>query len=256
MKKNFFLLIFASLFFASFALSSAYYLPGIRETSYNIVQSVSDFFEPIIVVLFGQYAGIYLFEVLLIFILLVSLIFVLTAKVDFISSNKMVRWIVSIVIPLIGLRFIDYEWIYGIILQYQFFAIILASILPLVLYFFFVYGIAEDHDIIRKLLWALFVMVYFGLWSSDVSEANSNIFFWTMASGVVIILLDGVIWRRYAYIQKKKAGGFRVSVEVANINAEISRIQGMITAGHINQKDGQKIIKRLLADKDFVEKHL
>ena len=109
---------------ASFA--SAYYFPSVRESGDLIIRQLVDFFEPILNAVFGYNSSGYLFEALLIFILLVSLIFVLTEKVEFISGNKTIRWIVSLIIPIIGVRFIDYQWLMGIILQYQFFSIILA----------------------------------------------------------------------------------------------------------------------------------
>ena len=255
MKKNW--LIFS--FFVAFLLfvlnfASAYYLPSVRESGYLIIQSVTDFFEPILNILFGYNAGGFLFEALLIFILLVSLIYVLLKNVTFISDNPTVRWIVALVIPLIGVRFIDYSWLYGIILQYKFFNIILLSLLPFVLYFFFVYGIAEDHDIFRRILWALFVIVYFGLWTSGENEAASNIFFWTMAGGVIMILFDGVIWSRYRIMQEKKKQGFDKARTIYLYQQEIDKIHQTLANSSSDsvRREGYRRIKDLQKKIDMV----
>jgi hypothetical protein len=218
---------------------------------------VQGFFEPILVVLLGQYSYNYLFEILLIFILLASVIYIALGKVPLFKDQKSVRWILTIVIPLLGVRFIDYESLITILQSYQLLAIVITCVLPFIIYFYFIYNAAGDHGIIRKLGWALWIVVYLGLWSSSYSsDLNSMIYFWTFIAGILLILFDGMIWRRYSYIQLHNAGKLNKSLEVGKINMEIQNIQAMITRGAIDAKEGQKFIKRLMDDKEFIEKNL
>lgn len=259
MKKSIFVilsgLVIASLFLQ---LTSAYYLPSVRGFSQNIIDSWVDFGSPILNALFGGFGwtGFYLFERLLLFILLISVIYLSLGKVPLFEEQRTIRWVVAIIIPLIGIRFIDYAWLTSIFEQYKALAIIIMAVFPFITYFLFLYNVAGDHGIIRKMGWLIFIGIYLGLWSGATSEGSSAIYFWTVVAAVVCLLGDNIIDRRYRALQRGKSDQQWKDREVGRINQEIATINQQIVNNHISQRAGRELIKKLVADKEYLLRHV
>src|SRR3989344_5673304 len=129
--------IFVMLFVSSFV--SAYYFPSARTFTQDIIDTYVGVFEPILQALFGGFGwnGLYLFERFLLFILLLSLIYVILGNVEMFKKNTFVRWITAVIVPLIGIRFINFEWLTAVLLSYQVFAIAVTTAIPLLIFFLF-----------------------------------------------------------------------------------------------------------------------
>lgn len=231
MKKS---TLLSALAFLIFGLSmgnvSAYYAPSVRGVVEDIINSWIDIGEPILEALFGGFgwSSLYMFERLLLFLLLVSIIWVSIGKIDLFNNNKVVRWIISLVVPLIGIRFIDYEWLTSLLYQYELLAIVLTSVLPFIIYFFFLYNISGDHGVLRKIGWAAFMAVYAGLWSSAQSEINSSVYFWTMVASAVCLFGDNLINRRLRALTAMKQNRYFVNDEVTRINQRVYELNQSI----------------------------
>lgn len=255
MKKgaSVFVLLLGIVFFSGFA--SAYgYFPSVRQGMESVVTSLTDIFEPILSGLFaGQgWTGTLLFERALIFILLIAIIYIVLGKISIFEQHKAVRWIVAVIVPLIGMRFMDYSSLVEIINQYMLLAVIFTAVIPFVLYFYFLYEIAGDHGIIRKLGWLVFVGIYIGLWSTSDAASKGGVYFWTFIAALVCLFGDTFIYRRFRYIQLLKHDAGNKALELAKINKEIQDTNNLIRSGALNRIDGEKHISELLKLKKWL----
>lgn len=245
MKKSVFVALFL-VFLLSMNFVSAAFLPSVRYVSQDLVYTVTDFFEPILYALFGGFATAYIFETLLLFLIILCLVYLALGKVPLFEKQDTVRWILTIVVPLLSVRFFDYEWLITVFNTYKMLGIILSSILPFIIYFYFLYSVAGDHGIIRKLGWALWIAVYIGLWSASyVSEYTSMVYFWTFIVGVVCLLGDNMINRRMRWMQQIKKDETFKERQISTFRQQIHDINLQIAAGTMAPKFGREQIKEL-----------
>lgn len=239
--------------------ASAYYFPQFRDMTESFLQSMVDLFQPFLQAVLGGYewGPDLLFERLLLFVLLVAIIFLILGNVPiFEDQGKRIRWLVAIIVPLIGIRFLDYAWLVTIITQYQVLTIVLTSIIPFILYFFFLYSAAGEYPGVRKIGWILFIVVYFGLWSTVNYEANSSVYFWTMVVALVFLTFDSTIYGYYEKQKMKAAGNINKWQHIANIRRDIDEIAKSISQGHIPSKDGERLIKKKQKQLKWITKHM
>ena len=223
----FFVVMVSSLLFIQ--LTSAYYFPSARSFTQDIVDTYVGVFEPILQALFGGFgwSGLYLFERFLLFILLMSLIFVILGNGRFpmFEKNSIVRWIVAIVVPLIGIRFVNFEWLTALLLSYQAFAIALTTAVPLIVFLFFVHGIGKEYPHMRKVLWVLFIGIYIGLWSTTTTSGASAAYFWTFVAAVLFLLFDTKIEEQLYKYEQRKANKYWKLDAVANLRHDITMLR-------------------------------
>lgn len=248
-------LIFAFAGMLSLPFVSAYgYFPDLRYLSQSMINSWTDFLQPFIQVLFGGYGGYdyMLFEKLLIFLLLASVIYLVLGKMDLFSKQKAVRWIVTVIVPLLGVRFLDFAWVNTIITEYQVLAIALTAILPFIIYFFFLFNVAGDHAAIRKIGWVFFLIVYIGLWATAQTDSNSGIYFWTAIVSFLFLLFDGTIYKYYYKQRIKDAKNLQRDEFIARLKRELQDI--MNTKG-LDDATRDRLIRKKQKDIEYYYKN-
>lgn len=241
--------IFISVLFLTinFVSAASFYFPSVRSVSESVVEAWVNFLGPFLEALFGGFGwtGMYLFEKLLLFIMLVAIIYVAVGKVEIFREQKVVKWVIAVVIPLIGIRFIDYEWLNVVLMTYQVVAIVLMSVLPFIIYFVFLWGVT-NNPYMRKLGWLLLIFVYVGLWSTSGDPARSEIFFWTTIAAIVMMLFDSKIEYYFRLMEFRKQDRWNKEAGAAKIQDEIDKIHDQITKGsYPNKRDGEARIKEL-----------
>jgi hypothetical protein len=259
MKKESFVFGLVSLFtILSSGFVSAYYFSGARDISQKVVDIYIGMFEPVLNALFGGYwggSGFYLFERFLLFIMLVVIINLVLEKVDLFKGQKAVKWIIAVIVPLIGIRYLRYEWLVSILVQYEAIVIILTSILPFIIYFYFLYEAAGDHGIIRKIGWILFIGIYSGLWSTATSSSVADIYLWTMIAAFICLFGDNIISQRLRQIKAMKGDNTFAAREVAKLKTKIIETQDFVRNGVMDNKTGEKIISDLRRQIKFISKY-
>ncbi len=249
--------ILATILSSSFA-SAYFYFPDLRSVTQSVIDSYVGVGEPILGALFGGngWTGFMLFERFLLFILLICLIYVILGRVEFFDNQKAVKWVVSIIVPLIGIRFIDFDWLSAILLQYQLLAIIFTSLFPFVLFFFFVHSLGKDYPMLRKIAWIFFVGIYAGLWNTAQSGVQGSVYFWTMVAAILGFLLDRRIetWLMAREFSKKER--WRIDDAIAAINKRIDDIRvDMRTGRRPNASEAQREIKDLELQRKYLMQH-
>jgi hypothetical protein len=196
--------LFLSLFVVNFASAYRFGFVGSLDSAIYQAQPVLQFF-------FGgyDYTGYMMFERILIFILILSIVFVALRNAPFFKGdeNRKVVVIVSVIVSLLSVRYIDYAWLNTIIMTYQVFGIAITSVLPFIIYLFFLHGISEGKtSIIRKIGWILFICVYLGLYVTADDSFYGDVYMWTMLMAFIFLLLDGTIGRALTMQKIKQAG--------------------------------------------------
>jgi hypothetical protein len=257
MKKEGFVFAFLLLGIFVFLSStvSAFYLPSFGQIGHDLVYTTTDFFEPILNALFGGYSSGYVFETLLLFVLISSLVYIALGKVPIFKGHSGIRGILTVAIPLLSIRWIDYEWFVTVMNTYKVLGIVLSSVLPFILYFYFLYNAADDNQILRKLGWLFLIVVYTGLWTSEYASAlNSIVYFWTVVAALICLVFDSAINRQLKTIKNMEKDQYFANREIGRLNMQIFEVQDQLSKGAIDKKTAEKTIKELKSHIDWLRK--
>jgi len=223
----------------------------LRRASESTINAYVDFLEPFLKALLGgqDYTGTLLFEKLLVFIIFFSLVYLALMRVPLFEDKRKIIIIITIAVSLLGVRFIDFGWMMAIIMQYEVLAIALTSILPLIVYFFFLIGMfpGDANTFMRKIGWVFFIVVYAGLWSTVPDSVQANIFFWTMIVGVIFVFFDSYVEKLLHKREFHKVERMRAYQNIGHIDYEIRNLQ----QAHIPEKDKQEQIKLLEKQRQY-----
>lgn len=245
MNKKIFSVFFFFLLIGVFSLQFASSAMSLRDISESTIDAFVQAFEPVLAVLFGgtTWSGLLLFEKLLILIIFIAVVYVAIGQIPAFEDNKGVRWAISIIVPLIGIRALDYDWLMAILLQYKLLAIVMIAFLPFIIFFFFIHKTLGEHDAMRKIAWIFFIVVYLGLWATSEMQ-HSDIYFWTMLASLIFLLFDGTIHNYYVRKEMEEAGSINKYEHIAKLRRDISETQALMQNNHIPERIGKKIIKK------------
>lgn len=245
--KNLTFLMFVGLFLSIFSLNlvSAQAYIDLRQGSEQVIEIIVDFAEPFIQVLLGgyDYTGLLLFERLLIFLLILCVVYLALKNIEIFENTPAVLWVVSVVIPLIAVRFIDFEWLNTLLVAYQVLGIAIAGILPFIIYMFFLHSIT-DSSAARKIGWIFFIVVYFGMWSTNESDNYAQIYFWTMLIALVFLLMDGTIHRYFEGQKWKEAQKTEIYKRISQIDKDIETLERGNLPEHVKKRQRRVLDKR------------
>jgi len=234
-KKWVFLLL--GIFLMSFVSASNGYGFDLREGSEMAIEWIVGFSEPFLQVLLGgeDYTGLLLFERFLIFILLLSIIYLSLDNVPTFSDMPMVLWTVSIIVPLIAIRFMNFTWLNTIVFQYAVVGIAIAGLIPFIIYLFFLHNISQE-SMVRKIGWVFFILVYFGLWSTADSEIYGQIYFWTIVAALAALVLDRAISRLIEQRKWKESGKSAIWDAIVKKDKELRDLRADTSIPHHSKK--------------------
>lgn len=243
--------LFVLFFIGIFSIYSVSAFDMRTETT-RLIQLVVDFAEPFLQVTLGgdYWNGQMLFEKFLLFLILVGIVYIALGKAPFFQSNgqkmKGVIWTVSIVVPILSIRYLPYEWINTLIFTYAAFGIAMTTLVPLIIYFFFLQGM-QLPPAFRKIAWILFACVYLGLYTT-VDRANySEWYFATAIISVVFLLLDGTIERYFMKQKWQEAQINNQSEALIHLNSRINAVQ---TDNSLPQERKDALLRKLNHDKE------
>lgn len=229
----------------------AAYSGGFYGATYNARQGMGDliniavdFFEPLLQALLGgqNWTGYLLFEKLILFILIAALVYIAIAKTTFFDENKPVIWIITLVVPLLGVRWMDFEWINYILTQYQVLGVVLAVILPFIIYLFFIHGISHSSAF-RRIAWAFYIAIYYGIWTtSSTSGYMDTAYIWTMVVALMLIIFDPIIHKLMKKDEDLAPLRVSLSASIADLDHQLQYINN---APHLSPEQQKKSRKHL-----------
>jgi hypothetical protein len=180
-------------------VSAQYYGIDLRHGAEQITRWIQDIFGPFFEVLLLVSSPEFLFAKVLLAVLLFIVIYIVLDKSELFGDYKTLVILISVIISLIAVRYLPEEtFIQFIILPYNVLGVALLTLLPLIIYFFFVENI--NDDIMRKIAWAFYAAIFFGLWMTRFNDLGDVAYIYLLAAvlAILFILFDKTI--RYRVI--------------------------------------------------------
>ena len=183
MKKEKFVLILVVLLSIQLVLAQNYYID-------TAIRQMSDAFTSIFAPIFGQGAyGEFLFAKILLFFLLFSIIFMALKRFDLFEHNNPALIITSLVVSIFAVRYLQpNELINAILLPYSSLGVAIATLLPLIIFTFFVHKGIGTNPFGRRAAWFVYGLVLTFMWlTRDYSQLGTANWLYIIGLGYIII---------------------------------------------------------------------
>ena len=243
-KKRLLVFVFLGIFlFSMTGAVIAYTSNDFREDVGTFTQdggAVYEIIRPFLEAVFGEVsdASILLAKFLFAFIVF-SVVWMAIKNVRIFGGRNM-RWIVSLAVTLLSVRWImNVEIIQAILLPYNALGITIVSAVPFVLFFFVV---KDMNDVYKKTAWIFFAVVFVGLWwfrsgGDYASEFTkfSSIYLITALLALCMVVFDKYIkkWFKAAHASRATESSKRKLLrQLRKAYAEIKE--------DVNEHDGDK----------------
>ncbi|MFH1308219.1 MAG: hypothetical protein ABIH72_05180 [archaeon] len=233
----FFIVLLASLVSAQLGINLA-------EGSANFAKILQDAFGPALSILFGS--GEYIFERFLLFLIVLAVVFVVLDKVPAFQERMGVIWIIAFAVAILSTRFLSsVQTLYGIILPYGVLGVALTSLLPMLIFFYFVESFTSPT--VRKLAWVLFAVVFFGLWIEFYPKLGNIvwIYFATGILALILFLADGTVRRALRNQEMAQLGDWKRIDYERKIRKDMDELNDDLIKGRITKGDYYSIKRRL-----------
>jgi magnesium-transporting ATPase (P-type) len=202
-----------------------------------------------------DYSGQLLFERFLFFLVILSIVSVVLKGTDLFKDQKKIVMLLSVIISILSVRYISFEWIKTTAMSYAVLGIALMSFLPFLIYFFFLKGFAPNSSGLRKIGWILFACIYFGLSLTAENNYYGKVYLWTGLASLAFLFLDGTI-NRYMTMEKLRVSGSNNTEEaVIKIRRKMAELKDDLTKGIIDNNYYNKHMKQLNDNLRVVLKH-
>jgi hypothetical protein len=187
------------------------------------------------------------FAKLLLFILLLSVISIVLSNFPLFQNRKSTVNLVSVIVSLLGVRFLSAQWVQGILLPYNTLGLAVISLLPLIVFTYFVYhGIAGKT--MQRIAWIVAGSIYILLFFLRVDELGDLAWIY---GGAAILCLLAVIFNHQIDRLLKWA---KIESVYSQANEELIRnLRRKLNEAHqdfannvINQSEYDSIKRRIL----------
>src|SRR3989344_7507264 len=240
-SKKILIIFLAFLFISPLVLAQRF---DFRQGSENVINFLVDAYQPILYALFGSYdGGHFLFEKLLIFLLIFGLVYVSLGPMEIISGNRAVHIIISVIVPLLSVRFMSVQWINTILIQYQVLGIALAGILPFLIYLSFLHGVT-DSTVVRRIGWIFFIFIYFCIWATTTYNSYAQVYFWTMLIALIFMLLDRTIHYYFMKQSLQAAESTDKWDHIRRLRQEIRETKEAINSGDLPESKAKMVLRK------------
>ncbi len=215
----------------------------------QFTDAVWSFADGFVTFFFGPGSVELQFQRLLILLIVFTLVYVLTSRIPLFAEKKTTIWIITISVSLLATRFLTRsDFVSSVLLSYSVLGVVLTSVLPLVIYFFFVHSF-KDNPILRKILWLFFIGVFMGLWwyrSYDPGWGDLEwIYFFTGIFALIFLLFDGTIRRALINMEMSETGFTNRAQFQADILKRMDETRANVSKGYLSEGAGNAIIGRL-----------
>jgi len=247
--------IFGLLFVSMIGFASA---ATLGESVGDILNGTAEVLTPVFQYTLGANGldGETLFIKVLLFILMLTILYYAVSKVPILNENDYTKWIVAIVIAVLGARFLSSEALINAIwLPSGVLGVALTSLLPFIIYFFFIEENFQGQRVLRRTGWILFMVIFIVLaatrWDSfavvkeAAKEGKSAVFGFNFAWIYIItailaflsFLLDKTINRWWAMA---KLEGSSQTTKFIQINKYTEKKEELIKALSTAIAEGEK----------------
>lgn len=188
------ILIAIVLFFLSIPLASAVWYGTLGSAAEQFLFSLQEFLGPLFEALLNtsQFDEFFFYKLLL-FFLMIFVVYLALKNVPLFKDNTKIARFVAIIIALIAARYLtEIDLIETILISYGTLAVALTTILPFMVYFFFVHNTVKS-GVGRRVAWIFYMLVLLGLWINRydaISEVGNFIYFGIFVASILLLVFD------------------------------------------------------------------
>ena len=252
-KKSFLFKILSLLILTSilFPIVSAQdYLDEATEQTSKVLESVLGILSPLFEQIIGDYStSEFFFHKVLLLILLIVIAKNVLDKTPFGNKNKKVSMVLSLIISILAIRFInENSFFQSIFLQYGVLGIAITTLLPIIIFFYFIHN-AKIGSFGRKAFWAFYFIIMTGIWIMRASEIPSVahwIYGFTLLATTIFLFLDKQI---HVYFGMKDFMEFereRKSKLERTLRKQLGELKEDYVKGYITDDEYEKTRKRIV----------
>lgn len=238
------LMFIISIFDSSLVSSASFDFEGAKYQVTRVLDSALGILSPFLEMIIGDYSSSqFFFYKVLLFILLLVIIKNLLEKTPIGSENKTASLIISIIISILGIRFInENDFFEAIFIQYGTLGIAITTIIPLVIFFYFVNNI-KVGTYGRKIFWTLYIITMSAIWitkSSQIPEVANWIYGLNIVAAIIFILFDKTIQAYFGLSELKNWNKWDNRRRIRDAKAEIDKLKDHFHHGRISLPDFKK----------------
>jgi len=193
------------------------------------------------------------FSLILIFIMLLSLIWIITDRIPLLGDNSWLQFIISFSITTISVRFMasNLAWFETILLPNQALGITLVTMLPLIIYFFFVQDVGKNKPTLRKIMWifaAVFFFVLYCVRYNDLSKGSFNpawVYLIGAGACILFLILDGTIRRAIWKIKDQGIIAKQRHERLIELRKKLTQLDKDLADENITRKEYDDKVKRI-----------
>jgi len=179
-----------------------------RDNVAKVLDSMLGILAPFLEAVIGDYSSSeFFFSKVLLLILLTIIIAKVLEKTPIGEGRKNVSLIISIIISILSIRFINQNALFeAIFIQYGALGIAITTILPMVIFFYFVHN-TNVGSYGRKVFWALYAITIGAIWiskASEIPEVANWIYGLTFLAAIGFIFADKTIHSYFGLTDFKK----------------------------------------------------
>ena len=229
-KRNslFFLASVLTLIESSFVIAAPINFDNMQGQMTNAIDFLLDILSPFFQKVIGDYGSSdFFFSKILLLILLVIITRNVLDRTPITGDNKKVSLIISLIISILAIRFINENNFFGaIFVQYGALGISIVTILPMVIFFYFVHN-TNVGTYGRKVFWTLYAITLGAIWISKQSEIP-NVANWiyglTFVAAIIFIFFDKSIHSYFGLSGFKKFERESNRKRIREVKAELDKI--------------------------------
>ncbi len=206
-------------------------------------------FEPFAKFLLGQSTDSpeAFFAKLLVFIIVLSVVWFVVGKFPLMTGKKKTGLLIAVVVSILSVRYLTYEWLNTIILPYTTLGVAVTSLIPFIIYFFFVKDLPTQ--LMRKSAWIFFAVVFFGLFIFRINGPTSSpqmyVYLVTVVLSLIMFSADGTIQRALDKAMYKDLSELKKVERRAGFIEEYDKIQSRYNNRVLTKLDANKLIASL-----------
>lgn len=245
----FFLL--ASISLVSIVNAQTFDFYAMQENAVRVIDSFLGIASPFFEYLIGEYhTSEYFFTKILLLVLLVIICkFVLDKTPLGEGKNKKISLLISVIISVLAVRFMsEAEFIEAILVQYGVLGIAITSILPLVIFFYFIHN-TKIGTYGRKVFWAIYIIIFVVIWLSRPADQIPSAAHWiyglTLVTAGIFLFFDKNI---HSYFGIKELKAFKREQDkelLKHYKRQLSQAKDDLQHNIITQNDYEGIEKKL-----------
>jgi len=198
-----FVLFILVVFFMSFGFVGAKYTITGKATADEVGQSIDGIIEtlkPLVESLVGNTPNSeWLFAKFLFLMIVFAIVWKIVGQMDLFKKNSWVVWILSAIVSILSVRWIDsVDLIQTILLPYSTLAIAISAGIPFVIFFLLVtFGMKNAPPTARRLAWIFFGIIFTGMWIARIGELGDAGYLYLVfgIASFIMIKMDGTFQR-------------------------------------------------------------